>query len=121
YAASVRRIDSGVGDIVKLLKDLNIDSNTIIVFTSDNGPSLESYLTAGFVRNTPDFFNSFGPFDGVKRDLWEGGVRVPSIAAWPARIPAGKVVTSPSAFYDWLPTFTDAAGLPAPARTDGVS
>lgn len=121
YAASVRRIDSGVGDIMELLKDLKIDSNTIIVFTSDNGPSVESYLPESYVRNTPDFFNGFGPFDGVKRDLWEGGVRVPSMVAWPARIPAGQVSASPSAFYDWLPTFADAAGLPAPARTDGVS
>jgi len=121
YAASVRRIDDGVGDLRTLLKDLKLDSNTLIVFTSDNGPSLESYLPKNYIENLPDFFNSFGPFDGVKRDCWEGGVRVPTIAYWPQRIPAGRKVASPSMSYDWLPTFTDAAGLPAPARTDGVS
>ncbi|MGV3507720.1 MAG: sulfatase-like hydrolase/transferase, partial [Sphingobacteriaceae bacterium] len=121
YAASVRRIDDGVGDLKALLKDLNIDSNTLIVFTSDNGPSLESYLPKNYAANQPDFFNSFGPFDGVKRDCIEGGVRMATIANWPQHIPAGKKVETPSISYDWLPTFTDAAGLPAPAKTDGVS
>ncbi|MGI8636254.1 MAG: sulfatase-like hydrolase/transferase [Segetibacter sp.] len=118
YATSVRRIDDAVGDLMHLLKDLHIDDNTFIIFTSDNGPSIESYLPE---KITPDFFNSFGPFDGIKRDCWEGGVRMPTIASWPARIPKGSVVQSPSAVYDWLPTLTDAAGFPAPARTDGVS
>lgn len=121
YATSVRRIDSAVGDIVRLLKDLRIFSNTLIVFTSDNGPSLESYLPEGYAENTPDFFNSFGPFDGVKRDCWEGGVRMPAIASWPARIPAGRVSEHPSISYDWLPTFADAAGVVPPARCDGTS
>lgn len=121
YAASVRRIDDGVGDLKALLKDLNIDSNTLIVFTSDNGPSLESYLPKNFDENQPDFFNSFGPFDGVKRDCIEGGVRMATIANWPKRIPAGTKVETPNISYDWLPTFTAAAGLPAPAKTDGVS
>ncbi|HEY0669640.1 MAG TPA: sulfatase-like hydrolase/transferase [Sphingobacteriaceae bacterium] len=121
YATSVRRIDSGVGDIVALLKDLNIDSNTMIVFTSDNGPSLESYLPKTYAENLPDFFNSFGPFDGVKRDVLEGGVRMPTIAFWPGHIPAGHKIKTPNMSYDWLPTFTDIAGVAAPARTDGVS
>ena len=121
YAASVRRIDSSVGDIIRLLKDLEIFSNTLIVFSSDNGPSLESYLPEPYVKNNPDFFNSFGPFDGTKRDCWEGGVRMPTIASWPDRIPAGRVVKVASASYDWLPTFSAAAGIPAPARCDGVS
>ena len=118
YATDVRRIDDAVGDLMQLLKDLKIDDNTLVVFTSDNGPSIESYLPENYA---PDFFNSFGPFDGIKRDVWEGGVRVPTIATWPAHIPKGSIVQTPSAVYDWLPTFTDAAGLPAPARTDGVS
>lgn len=121
YATSVRRIDNGVGDIMQLLKDLKIDSNTLVVFTSDNGPSLESYLGPEHVNYNPAFFKSFGPFDGVKRDCWEGGVRMPTLAHWPDRIHAGSVVDHPSASYDWLPTFTDAAGLPAPARSDGVT
>jgi arylsulfatase A-like enzyme len=118
YATSVRRIDSAVGDIIKLLRDLKIDSNTLVVFSSDNGPSLESYLSEDF---SPDFFNGFGPFDGVKRDTWEGGVRMPTLAWWPKMIPGNRMVDTPSASYDWLPTFTEAAGIPAPARTDGVS
>ncbi len=121
YATAVRRIDSAVGDIVQLLKDLDVFSNTLIVFTSDNGPSLESYLPANYVQNNPDFFNSFGPFDGVKRDCWEGGVRMPTIACWPSRIPAGSLSDHPGISYDWLPTFADAAGVAAPARCDGVS
>ena len=74
-ATIVRRIDSEVGDLIQLFKDLRIDSNTLIVFTSDNGPSNESYLPKNFVPNNPDFFNSFGPFDGIKRDCWEGGTK----------------------------------------------
>jgi arylsulfatase A-like enzyme len=118
YATSVRRIDDAVGDLKKLLKDLKIDENTLIVFTSDNGPSVESYLSEEI---SPGFFNSFGPFDGIKRDLWEGGVRMPALANWPGRIPARSVVKTPSAIYDWLPTFANAAGIPPPANTDGVS
>ncbi|MDR3712986.1 MAG: sulfatase-like hydrolase/transferase [Puia sp.] len=121
YATANRRIDDAVGDLVQLLKDLNIDDNTLIVYTSDNGPSIESYLPKGYVPNHPDFFDSFGPFDGIKRDDWEGGVRVATIARWPGHIPGGKVVTAPSISYDWAPTFLDVAGTPAPARMDGVS
>ena len=121
YATSVRRIDDAIGDIMKLLKDLKIEDTTLVVFSSDNGPSKESYLPEGFVENTPDFFDSFGPFDGIKRDVLEGGIRVPTIARWPGSIPENKVVTTPNISYDWLPTFTDAAGLPSPANSDGVS
>ena len=118
YATSTRRIDSAVGDLIQLLKDLKIDSNTMIVFTTDNGPSRESYLPEKY---EPNFFNSFGPFDGIKRDLLEGGVRVSALAYWPGHFPAGRVVKTPSSFYDWLPTFAQMAGVPAPAVTDGVS
>ncbi|MBF9252706.1 sulfatase-like hydrolase/transferase [Pontibacter sp. 172403-2] len=121
YATAVRRIDDGVGDLMQLLKDLRIDENTLVVFTSDNGPSIESYLPVPYVPNYPTFFNSFGPFDGIKRDTWEGGLRMPTLVAWPVRIPAGKVVTSPSIFSDWMATMAEAAQMPAPARTDGVS
>jgi arylsulfatase A-like enzyme len=121
YASAVRRIDDGVGDVMQLLRDLKLDENTLVVFTSDNGPSIESYLPKDYAPNHPDFFNSFGPFDGIKRDCWEAGVRMPTIACWPARIPAERTITTPSIFYDWLPTFAEMAGVPAPARTDGVS
>jgi len=118
YATSVRRIDDAIGDLMKLLKDLKIGDNTLVVFSSDNGPSIESYLKQDL---DADFFNSFGPFDGIKRDLWEGGVRVPTIAVWEGHIPKNRVVNSPSGSHDWLATFTDAAGVAAPARIDGVS
>ncbi len=121
YATSTRRIDDAVGDIMQLLKDLNIDENTMIVFTSDNGPSKESYLPENYHPNSPDFFDSFGPFDGIKRDCWEGGVRMPTLVRWPGRVPAGQEISSPSASYDWAPTFLEAAGMPAPARMDGIS
>lgn len=118
YATSVRRIDDAVGDLVQTLKDLGVDDNTLIVFTSDNGVSNESYLSQAL---QPGFFNSFGPFDGIKRDTWEGGIRVGAIARWPSGIPADRVSESPSQFHDWLPTFAELAGVAAPARTDGVS
>lgn len=118
YATMVRRIDDSVGDLIHLLKDLQIDDNTLIVFTSDNGPSKESYMKEAYA---PNFFNSFGPFDGIKRDLLEGGIRVGALARWPAQIAPATVCEAPSAFWDWLPTFTEIAGMPAPARSDGVS
>jgi hypothetical protein len=92
-----------------------------VVFTSDNGPEKLSFLPKENGPASPDFFNSFGPFDGIKRDCMEGGIRVPAIAYWNKQIPAGKVVGTPSIFYDWMPTFCDAMGLAAPVRTDGVS
>lgn len=118
FASMVRRIDDGVGDLMKLLIDLNIDRNTLVVFTSDNGPHSESY---GYGEYDPTFYESFGPLDGIKRDTWEGGIRVPTIVHWPGRIPVGKKNDTPTGFHDWLPTFTDLAGIPAPARTDGIS
>ena len=119
YATDTRRIDDAVGDILQLLKDLKIDENTMVVFTSDNGPSKESYLANEPID--PTFFKSFGPFDGIKRDCLEGGVRMPTLALWPGHIPAGNKIETPSISYDWMPTFTQMAGLPAPAITDGVS
>lgn len=119
YATDTRRIDSAVGDLIQLLKDLEIDDNTLVVFTSDNGPSRESYLEGQ--TNAPTFFKSFGPFDGIKRDIWEGGLRMPTIARWPGSIPKGRTIKTPSISYDWMPTFTEMAGLPAPALSDGVS
>lgn len=118
YATSVRRLDDSVGDLIKLMQDLQIDENTLIIFASDNGPSVESYLPEPY---SPEFFGSFGPFDGIKRDLWEGGLRTPTIARWPGQIPAGRVIETPSAMWDWLPTFAQIAGLPPPARADGIS
>ena len=121
YATANRRIDDGVGDILQLLKDLKIDENTIVVFSSDNGASNEAYLPAPFVDYKSTFFESNGNFEGIKRDILEGGVRMPVLVNWPKNIQAGKVINTPSMLSDWMATFSDIAGIPAPARTDGVS
>lgn len=122
FACVNKRIDQQVGDLLQLLEDLHIDENTLVVFTSDNGPSQESYLPKEeFVTYEADFFDSFAQFDGIKRDLYEGGVRTSTIARWPGTIPAGKIIDLPSASYDWLPTFVDMADLSAPVGVDGVS
>lgn len=118
YANDVRRIDSAVGDLLQLLRDLKIEDNTLVVFTSDNGPSIESYLDEAYA---PTFFRGYGPFDGIKRDTLEGGMREPTLVRWPARIPAGSVDERPSGQWDWLATFAEVAGLPVPAASDGVS
>jgi arylsulfatase A-like enzyme len=118
YAAGVRRIDNCVGDLLCLLDDLDIGENTLVVFTTDNGPSKESYLRESY---HPDFFNSFGPFDGIKRDVWEGGTRTGAIVRWPLKIAAGQVSEVPCQSHDWMPTLTQLAGVAAPARCDGVS
>jgi arylsulfatase A-like enzyme len=118
YATSVRRIDDCIGDLLQLLKDLNVDTNTLVVFSSDNGPSKESYLPENY---EPTFFDSYGPSDGIKRDIWEGGIRVGALARWPGKVLAGQVNYTASAHWDWLPTFAELAGVPVPARSDGVS
>ena len=118
YANDVRRIDFAVGDLRQLLKDLNIDDNTLVVFTSDNGPSIESYLKENYA---PTFFRGYGPFDGIKRDTWEAGIREPTLARWPVAIPSGRVDKTASGQWDWLATFCELARVPIPAASDGVS
>lgn len=118
YASSIRRIDNSVQDIIQTLKDLGMDENTLIVFTSDHGPSQESYIKE---RLEPGFFDSFGPFTGIKRDCWEGGIRPGAIVRWPAAIKAGGSTELPSQMNDWMATFCDAAGAPIPAISDGSS
>jgi arylsulfatase A-like enzyme len=122
YATANRRIDDAVGDIVQLLRDLKIDSNTIVVYTSDNGPSKESYLPEDkFEPNKPTFFSSYGPFEGIKGDTWEGGVHLPAIVWGPNKIQKGIRITTPAIAYDWAPTFIELAGGTIPARMDGQS
>jgi uncharacterized sulfatase len=118
FASMVRRIDNSVGDLFQLLEDLGIEDNTLVIFTSDNGPHKESY---GYGDYDPTMFESFGELDGIKRDTWEGGIRVPAIVKWPVKIAAGTRDKTPAQFQDWLPTFAAIAGLPSPANTDGVS
>lgn len=121
FATTTKRLDDEIGDLLKLLSDLKIDDNTLVVFSSDNGPSIEAYLPKPNVPYEANFFDSFGPFDGIKRDVLEGGMRMPVIAQWTKHIAPNTVVASPNISYDWLPTFASAAGLSIPAVSDGVS
>jgi len=113
FAAMVHRIDRYVGEIVKAVEKLGLSENTIIMFTSDNGPHMEGGAD-------PRFFNSNGGLRGFKRDLYEGGVRVPFIVAWPGTIEKGGVSDHPSAFWDLLPTLGDLTGFEL-EETDGIS
>jgi len=114
FASMIDRTDVYVGQIVAKVKELGIDDNTIIIFTSDNGPH-----NAGGAN--PEFFNSAGGLKGMKRDLYEGGVRAPFIVSWPNKIKAGSVSNHVSAFWDMMPTFADVIGVKTPATTDGIS
>lgn len=120
HATMIRRLDDAMADIRSLLSDLSIAENTLIVFTSDNGPHNEAGSGGSYTQN-PRFFRSYGGLDGIKRDMWEGGVRVATIVNWPAEIAAGSQSDSPSQFHDWMPTFAELAGLARPERSDGVS
>jgi len=113
-AAMISRMDSDIGRILKKLKELGTDENTLVVFTSDNGPHKEGGIT-------PDFLDSNGPLRGIKRDLYEGGIRVPMIARWPGKIKTGSVSEHISAFWDILPTFAELAGVQPPKDIDGIS
>jgi arylsulfatase A-like enzyme len=114
YAAMISRVDRDVGRIMELLRKLGINENTIVFFTSDNG----AYLGSAPPR---EFFSSNGVLRGGKRDLYEGGIRVPMIARWPGKVPAGRVSDQVWAFWDFLPTAAELAGLPIPKDIDGLS
>jgi arylsulfatase A-like enzyme len=114
YAAMITRMDHDVGRIMELIKKLGIDENTIVFFTSDNGPYKGSPIPI-------EFFDSNGVLRGGKRDVYEGGIRIPMIVRWPGRVPAAKVSDQIWAFWDLLPTAAGLAGLPAPKDIDGIS
>jgi arylsulfatase A-like enzyme len=114
FAAMITRLDSGVGQIMALLKELKIDENTLVIFTSDNGPHEEGGHKA-------DFFNSNGALRGIKRDLYEGGIRVPTIMRWPGKIRPGVVSEQIWASWDLLPTFCELTDEPLPNDLDGIS
>lgn len=113
FAAMVHRLDHSVGEILTLLKELNLDSNTLVIFTSDNGPHKEGGAD-------PEFFGSSRPFRGIKRDLYEGGIHVPFVAWWPGTVSTGTT-DHISAFWDLLPTCTELAGIEIPENIDGIS
>ena len=117
-AGMVTALDAYVGKIVDTLKEKGIADNTLIVFTSDNGPHDEGGAD-------PDFFKASAPYKGMKRDLYDGGIHVPMIVHWPDSIKTARVDDTPWAFADVLPTFADIAGVPLTAvprvKTNGVS
>ena len=114
YAAMVARLDKYVGDIAQEIGRQGIAGNTLIIFSSDNGPHREG-------GNEPEFFDSNGILHGIKRDVYEGGIRVPFIAAWKGKIKPGTS-SFVGAFWDLFPTFQQAAGIPVNTTTiDGLS
>ena len=113
YAAMITRMDKDIGAIIQKLKDEGIDENTLVIFTSDNGPEMNYSFAVNFDSN--------GEFRGGKRDLYEGGIREPFIARWPEQISPGSVSEHISAFWDFLPTACEIAGVAVPVNTDGIS
>jgi arylsulfatase A-like enzyme len=114
FAAMVSRLDHQVGEVLDLLQELGIAENTLVIFTSDNGPHKEGGAD-------PVFFGSAGPFKGFKRDLYEGGIRVPFIAWWPGKVAANTKTDHISAFWDFMPTMAELAGVEIGHEIDGIS
>jgi len=114
HAAMITYLDTAVGQVLATLDALNLADNTLVIFTSDNGPHREGGAD-------PDFFDSNGELQGIKRSLYHGGIRVPMIARWPGVIEAGSACAVPVAFWDFLPTAAEITGREAPANIDGAS
>ncbi len=114
HAAMISYLDKDVGRLLNLLRELKLDKNTLVIFTSDNGPHKEGGAD-------PVFFDSNGPLTGLKRDLYEGGIRIPMIAWWPGEIKPGQVSSHISAFWDFMPTACEIAGVKPPNNIDGIS
>jgi uncharacterized sulfatase len=112
-AAMIARMDGDIGRLFKLLAELKLDDNTLVIFSSDNGPAKEGGCD-------PTFADSNGPLRGMKGELWEGGIRVPFIARWPGHVPAGKTSDSPVHFADIMPTLASLGGGKAPTNIDGI-
>jgi arylsulfatase A-like enzyme len=115
-AAMITRMDKGIGDLLVKLNRLGIAHNTLVIFSSDNGPHKE-----GGPNYDPDFFDANGPFSGLKRSLTDGGIRVPFIAWWPGRIRAGAVSTHVGYFGDFMATAAELAGVKPPRDTQSIS
>jgi arylsulfatase len=114
YAAMISRMDRDIGHIIALLKKLGLDKDTLVIFSSDNGPTY-----AGGVDY--EFFKSAGPLRELKGRIYEGGIRVPMIAHWPGHIKSGTESAHISAFWDVMPTLCEIANAPIPPDTDGIS
>ncbi len=114
FAAMVARLDYYVGDLVRELREAGVLDNTIIIFASDNGPHREGGAD-------PDFFGSGGPWRGYKRDVYEGGIRVPMIVSWPGHISAGEQTDFMCSFWDLMPTLRELTGVAPAEGLDGIS
>lgn len=114
FAAMIARMDHDIGRLVDLVHARGLDRSTLVMFISDNGPHEEG-------GGDPAFFRSAGGLRGIKRDLYEGGIRVPMIARWMGRIPAGRVSDHAWAHWDVLPTLAEVAGAAVPSGLDGMS
>ncbi len=114
YAAMVSRLDKYVGEVVAAIAKKGMLENTLILFSSDNGPHKEG-------GNDPYFFNSNGGFTGIKRDLYEGGIREPFIASWKGKIKAGSISNNIAALWDLFPTFQQLSAIPVAQNIDGIS
>lgn len=114
YAAMITRMDREIGRIMALLEELGLHDNTLVIFTSDNGPTFNGGTDS-------EFFNSAGPLRGLKTQIYEGGIRVPMIAWWPNNIAAATESDHISAFWDFYPTFAEIAAAPMPTDLDGLS
>lgn len=114
FVSMIQILDDQVGEIMDKLEELGIADNTLVIFTSDNGPHQEGGAN-------PDFFDSNGPLKGYKRDLYEGGIRVPMIAKWPGKITAGSRTDHISAFWDVYPTLADVSEIKVSGDIDGIS
>jgi arylsulfatase A-like enzyme len=113
-AAMITRMDRDIGKLMDLLQKYKIDDNTVVFFSSDNGAHKEGGVD-------PKFFQSSGTLRGIKRDLYEGGIRVPMIVRWPGEIKPGQTSDQIFAFWDFLPTAADIAGVKSPDKIDGIS
>ncbi|MCR9246144.1 MAG: arylsulfatase [bacterium] len=114
FAAMMTKLDDDVGRLFGLLAELGLDDDTIVMLSSDNGPHREG-------GHDPKFWDSNGPFQGMKRSLYDGGIRVPLLARWPGRVAAGRVSDHISGHQDLLPTLCELAGASAPEEIDGIS
>jgi arylsulfatase A-like enzyme len=115
FAGMISRMDDGVGQVMALLKRLNIDDNTVVFFTSDNGAQ------GGLWQPLVKMFDGSGPLRATKGSMYEGGIRVPMVVRWPGKIKPGSVSSHISAFWDFLPTAAELATAKPPENIDGIS
>jgi arylsulfatase A-like enzyme len=113
YAAMITYMDKKVGEVTALLKELGLDENTLVIFTSDNGTTFNGGVDA-------KFFESVGPYRGLKMDVYEGGIRMPMVARWPDKIKPGSVTNHVAVHYDVLATLSELVKAPA-VQSDGIS